>query len=76
MPEGTGSLSEYLAVSGLGVTLWRRDGSELYTLAAKLISPSGSLRRGSVPPGTTGPLHNRYFATFMPKESACPNHIL
>jgi hypothetical protein len=51
VPGGTlkGTDSEFLAVAGLGVTLWRRDGHNLWSPAAKLVATPGALRRGSNP---------------------------
>lgn len=59
IPKGEYKGSEYLAVSGMGVNVWRRDGHSLYTPVTKLIQSPGNLRRGSVPAGTTGPVQNK-----------------
>lgn len=59
VPRGEWKGNEYLASSGLGVTLFRKDGAGLYSVANKLVASAGSLRRGSVPAGTTGPSQNR-----------------
>lgn len=59
VPCGEWKGNEYLAVSGMGITLFRKDGASLYSVANKLVASPGALRRGSVPAGTTGPTQNR-----------------
>ena len=59
VPKGEWNGSELLAVSGMGVTIYRKDGANLYSVANQLVASPGALRRGSVPAGTTGPAQNR-----------------